>query len=313
MKRKIYLFCAIILSLWFVNEFRLTQQQILTYSILLHPESTDFFSNFNVFLIFADIAFALTALVFWSINVKKEKTSKFTIIFLLVCSVIITYLAIYNGISEIIALNRVKDMHGYANADYYYNPIITFLIYCVYGFILFWALRSKDEASQNHPLITLTNGLILTVICFTILISIKEIIEHLSCGLNNAINFNGRYLVNYIVTSSIIVLLQPLIILSIRSFYLGEKHKLLKASFIFSIIAFIIFIILPYIESYILEDDFLKLGHEDTRLLFIIVMFTIYITTAVLTKKRITIHPFNGWFFGPAISAHYFTGPSRDV
>ena len=178
-------------------------------------------------------------------------------------------------------------MHGYANADYYYNPIITFLTYCVYGFILFWALRSKDEASQNHPLITLTNGLILTVICFTILISIKEIIEHVSCGLNNVINFNGRYSVNYIVTSSIIVLLQPLIILSIRSFCLGEKHKLLKASFIFSIIAFIIFIILPYIESYILEDDFLKLGHEDTRLLFIIVMFTIYITTAVLTKKRI--------------------------
>lgn len=281
MKRKIYLFCTIILSLWFVNEFRLIQQQILTYSILLHPESTDFFSNLNVFLIFADIAFALTALVFWSINIKKEKTSKFTIIFLLVCSVIITYLAIYNGISQIIALNRVKNMHGYANADYYYNPIITFLTYCVYGFILFLALRSKDEASQNHPLIPLTNGLILTVICFTILISIKKIIEYLPIELNTS----GRFLVDYIVTSSIIVLLQPLIILSIRSFYLGEKHKLLTASFIFSIIAFIIFIILPFIESYILYEDFLKTAHADIELLFIIVMFTFYITTAVLTKK----------------------------
>lgn len=286
MKRKIYLFCAIILSLWFVNEFRLIQQQILTYSILLHPESTDFFSNFNVFLIFADIVFALTALVFWSINIKKEKTSKFTIIFLLVCSVIVTYLAIYNGISEIIALNRVKNMHGYANADYYLNPIITFLKYCVYGFILFWVLRSKDEASQNHPLITLTNGLILTVICFTILISIKKIIGHLPIELNNVFNSSSNALVNYIVTSSIIVLLQPLIILSIRSFYLGEKHKLLTVSFIFSIIVFIIFIILPYIESYILYDDFLKMGHDDIELLFIIVMFTFYITTAVLTKKR---------------------------
>ncbi len=285
MKRKIYLFCAIILSLWFVNEFILIRQLILTYSILLHPESTDFFSNFNLFLIFADIAFALTALVFWSINIKKEKTSKFTIIFLLACSVIITYLAIYNGISQIIALNRVKNMHGYANADYYYNPVITFLTYCVYGFILFLALRSKDEASQNHPLITLTNGLILTVICFTILISIKKIIEHLPLELDNTFNSNSNALVDYIVTSSIIVLLQPLIILSIRSFYLGEKHKLLTASFIFSIIAFIIFIILPFIESYILYEDFFTTAHVGIELVFIIVMFTFYITTRVLTKK----------------------------
>ncbi len=279
MKRKIYLLCVLLLSLHFIIEFPNIRTQVLTYSLLVKRDTFNFFDNLNLFLMIAAGVFVLIGLIFWFIQFKKEKSSKVVTVSVLFCSLIITYLALYNGIYEINAIYKMKEIHNTINLDYYLAPIFTLLKYLLYAFILFRYLIGEDEANQNGFLVALSNGLILVIISLNLLACTNQLFD--SCAV-----FEGQVNTNSIVELSITALVLILTIISIYSFYSRTKYKLIKPAFLFSIIGFVLMTMLRYISAYILYQDFLKNGYRIELLLFIIVSVVFYIITARLTKAK---------------------------
>lgn len=281
MKRKIFLLCTLFLSLHFMNEFHEVKVQILTYSILLgHP--FNFMDNINLFLIIVGTISALLGIIFYFINIKKDKTPTIVTILATLCCFVVAYLALYDIIYMINRTFAMYQMFGTCSYDYYLSPIFTFLKYIVYVYIFLRALISENEKIKTSPLIAITNGFILLIILLTLLVCFNQLFTYLP----SMIETHTQNL-EYIISISLTVITLLLLFICMHLFRIKTKNRVQKNVFFIAIIIFsIIAIIKPLVCYFTLNWLTYGIDNFYEYPFFVILSTVLFITTLRLTKKR---------------------------